>query len=937
MPIDLAQIKSGEEFELLCEDLLQAMGFTIVQKPARGPDFGIDIIVNETIRDRTGVSEERKTLVQCKHYAHAGKAVSFGDIGSYREAMDQYGCRHYLLITSTVPTHDLQTRFQSTNERGDYTAAIWSKGDLARLLDEYPGVRERHFPSSSTSTPADMPAEDIGETESARDAEIGSPQTEQGIPADDDDGSDIVEGESKSGADDISDLPATSQASVEQVVRVTIDESAIAASAASDQPICSKDEDRLGFVIYAEAIAAFITSEDTTTPLVIGIDAPWGHGKTSLMHMIRNELNPKRPWYLRSWLWLKLKGWRIRWLTTSPIWYGGRFALWAAKWLRRDNRPAFVALAQWMRNPDSEGEKPNRADEAAAAKAPATERLLQWCLRVRQPIEARHPTVWFNAWKFDGEEAIWSALAVTILEQIKTNTSWIGRLFFWLRLWVKRFNHLRAWEVVAKKILWPVLLGGAGWLWAQYSGQIDLLPPLGRGLVQWVLWGGSILTAGIQMASIVQDPFSLSFARYVKAPNYRERIGFIGDFEEDFKHIVAIATGRVWGWKRRKLIIFIDDLDRCEPPKPTDVIEAINVFLDSPGCVFVIGMDSRAVVASIETKYETLFKKTQLELPDQPTLGHCFLQKIVQVPFAIPPVPSYCMIALLEQVIGPSPVQETAGEPGRKSTFQVAPPTEREPEGSPAGKERREDVGSYRQNTDVWEAISRGVKYLEANPRQVKCFVNLFRLQLYVAHARGLFRELVGEGESRSGYTLDSLAAWIALSMRWPRIAFCLRQEYQKAKLCQRLLWIAQLTNEKGDWIGGSDIVVRMDEGRLDTDLVRLLPQQPEILSDTPRRVLATELAAQHMGKREGGSEDSTISWGLDWRTFPWEKWLVNRDFLQVVKALEEWWIQPVDEQRDWLTMAMLCNEPGLTGQVRPPEPPEMSGKSKASTVEEAT
>ena len=45
MLIDLTHIESGEGFELLCEDLLQAMGFSIEAKVARGPDLGKDIIV----------------------------------------------------------------------------------------------------------------------------------------------------------------------------------------------------------------------------------------------------------------------------------------------------------------------------------------------------------------------------------------------------------------------------------------------------------------------------------------------------------------------------------------------------------------------------------------------------------------------------------------------------------------------------------------------------------------------------------------------------------------------------------------------------------------------------------------------------------------------------------------------------------------------------
>ena len=40
MTIDFTQIESGEDFELLCEDLLQAMGFTIEAKVAPRPPSG---------------------------------------------------------------------------------------------------------------------------------------------------------------------------------------------------------------------------------------------------------------------------------------------------------------------------------------------------------------------------------------------------------------------------------------------------------------------------------------------------------------------------------------------------------------------------------------------------------------------------------------------------------------------------------------------------------------------------------------------------------------------------------------------------------------------------------------------------------------------------------------------------------------------------------
>ena len=54
----------------------------------------------------------------------------------------------------------------------------------------------------------------------------------------------------------------------------------------------STSEDELGYDIYAQAIYRFITHQNTTPPITISIQSPWGGGKTSLMKMIQKRLDP---------------------------------------------------------------------------------------------------------------------------------------------------------------------------------------------------------------------------------------------------------------------------------------------------------------------------------------------------------------------------------------------------------------------------------------------------------------------------------------------------------------------------------------------------------------------------------------------------------------------------------------------------------------------
>nr|QNO57883.1 hypothetical protein OIIBKNPK_00020 [Methanosarcinales archaeon ANME-1 ERB7] len=75
----------------------------------------------------------------------------------------------------------------------------------------------------------------------------------------------------------------------------------------------------------------------------------------------------------------------------------------------------------------------------------------------------------------------------------------------------------------------------------------------------------------------------------------------------------------------KKIVVFIDDLDRCAQDKILEVLESTKVFLDIKGFVYVLGLSPEVVVKAIEQKYEAMGIN-----------GEDYLEKIVQIPFRIP-------------------------------------------------------------------------------------------------------------------------------------------------------------------------------------------------------------------------------------------------------------------------------------------------------------
>jgi len=80
-----------------------------------------------------------------------------------------------------------------------------------------------------------------------------------------------------------------------------------------------------------------------------------------------------------------------------------------------------------------------------------------------------------------------------------------------------------------------------------------------------------------------------------------------------------------------RVVVFVDDLDRCLPEQALTVLESMKLFFDLPGFVFVVGLDERVVEAAVRTKFTRGDDDEHLRQVEQE-----YLKKIFQVPYTIP-------------------------------------------------------------------------------------------------------------------------------------------------------------------------------------------------------------------------------------------------------------------------------------------------------------
>lgn len=100
----------------------------------------------------------------------------------------------------------------------------------------------------------------------------------------------------------------------------------------------------------------------------------------------------------------------------------------------------------------------------------------------------------------------------------------------------------------------------------------------------------------------------------------------VREFRKDFEDLINKS-------EQGKIVVLIDDLDRCLPRHIIENLEAIKLFLDVPKTAFVIAADSFIVSNAIKSEYKDIIAAAGDE---GRSIGDAYMEKFIQLPYKIP-------------------------------------------------------------------------------------------------------------------------------------------------------------------------------------------------------------------------------------------------------------------------------------------------------------
>jgi predicted KAP-like P-loop ATPase len=220
-------------------------------------------------------------------------------------------------------------------------------------------------------------------------------------------------------------------------------------------------------------------------------------------------------------------------------------------------------------------------------------------------------------------------------------------------------------------------------------------------------------------AALPKDSFA-SLANFVKArveeATYDNHLGIMHQVRQDLIKLsqallAPSASSTEYKIKLEKLkkffprgpariVVYIDDLDRCPPDRVVEVLEAIQLLVKTPLFIAVLAIDERYIIRALEKHYAGVLSRR-----GRPS-GEDYLEKIIQIPYRVRPISASALENYLRsQVV----IQDTA-----------------------TGGTKFSEV-----SRDEFNLLLDCCRYVDLSPRTIKRLTNVYKVFKVVCRTRG--------------------------------------------------------------------------------------------------------------------------------------------------------------------------------------------------------
>lgn len=331
-----------------------------------------------------------------------------------------------------------------------------------------------------------------------------------------------------------------------------------------------------------------------------------------------------------------------------------------------------------------------------------------------------------NAWMFEGYDDAKTAIMGSLLKAIEENKSIGDEFKDGFKSLIKRVNWFRVAGTIAKNSI-PLALS--------LTTGIPALP------VDSIIIEAKKIFGNKDEIQKLEDKMNEFKEDHLNEDVAESIIDNIRVFREEFEKKLEEAG-------IKNLIVMIDDLDRCNPDRILETLEAIKLFLSVKRTTFIVAIDERVVTYAVKKKYPRLSDEDKLDVSND------YIEKIIQLPIRLPElsetdIKNYMLFLICEMflkvevanelmedlfgsgliikggIINSSDILDALIKKGNADIHQLL--------------NTNSELDEFKKHLIIFENIADVVSTsLKGNPRQAKRFLNTYYIRKRMAEIQGL-------------------------------------------------------------------------------------------------------------------------------------------------------------------------------------------------------
>lgn len=236
----------------------------------------------------------------------------------------------------------------------------------------------------------------------------------------------------------------------------------------------------------------------------------------------------------------------------------------------------------------------------------------------------------YDASEYEEKNKIWASILRTLFLEYETST-WFPKLFY-------NYNKITN----SKKEFWSNLLSYAIAIVIVFiSSSISVTTLLNNVKNEWSILAGSsslVVAALILFTKVIIPalktllqsaiPLSDKITQNISLPKYSDKLGERETYKKDLD-ILAKSWINRFGRKKNRLVLFVDELDRCSEKGIFEFFQSLQLFMKAPQLVIVFAIDEERLKIAVGKYYNTTATvEVESILTD-------YLEKYIDIPYSL--------------------------------------------------------------------------------------------------------------------------------------------------------------------------------------------------------------------------------------------------------------------------------------------------------------